>query len=248
MGGAQPARPSYHCSQYHNSGRSTCFHNTIKEAPLVSVISRKIQDEYLSEPALARLRKALEKEQGRSRPRPEDRKRLKAELEQLDRKIDQGAERVLEAPSELVPTLYRKLEEFKSDRDRLNAELEALARHDTQRNGKDGSEIDRAIEALKNLGAALNKARPEDSKELLASIVTKIELFYDHGETGAGRKTSIFSHGVIYLRPDAGESRGRDSAKSTHLSNTRPFTQSRDGTSPFGPRTHRRSRKQRQPE
>ena len=64
-------------------------------------------------------------------------------------------------------------------------------------------------------------APTEDTKELLSSIVTKIELHFDHEETVAGRKTSVFSHGTIYVRPDAGEARSTD-PKSTQLTNKGP--------------------------
>ncbi|MDA1052440.1 MAG: recombinase family protein, partial [Planctomycetota bacterium] len=225
MGGSKPKNPRYHCRLYHQSGSSVCYCNTISEAPLVSCIVRKIQEKYLSPAALDRLRKALAQEQERTRPRPRDLSRLRKEIDVLDQKIDQGAERILEVSSEIVPMLVRKVEEFKSERDRLNQELESLARHETRSNGKDDSEIDRAIKALKTLGKALERAKPEDTRDLLSSIVSKIELFYDHEETAGGRKTSEFSHGLIHLRPTAGEARGTqpDSGNSTHMNNNRPI-------------------------
>ena len=223
MTGLRSKAPRYRCLLYHQSGRGSCYCNSIDEAPLVSVIVDKIRSKYLSDSALARLRKALEKEQERSRPRPRDLSRLRKEIEALDHKIDLGAERILEAPTEIVSTLYRKLEEYKSERDRLSRDLEALSRHETNGTGKDDKEIDRAIKALRTLSKALNRAKPEDTKELLGSIVSKIELYFDHQETKAGRKTSKFSHGLIYIRPDAGEARAAQpgSSKSTTLNNNR---------------------------
>ena len=225
MGGLQPKNPVYRCRLYHQSGKSACYCNSISEAPLVSCIVRKIQEKYLSPAALDRLRKALAQEQERTRPRPRDLSRLRKEIEALDRKIDQGADRILEVSSEIVPMLVRKVEEFKSERDRLNQELESLTRHETRSNGKDDSEIDRAIKALKTLGKALDKAKPEDTRDLLSSIVSRIEVHYSHQETAGGRKTSEFSHGLIHLRPDVGGGRAAqpDSGNSTHLNNKRPF-------------------------
>ncbi len=232
MGGLRPKNPIYRCRLYHQSGKSACYCNSISEAPLVSCIVRKIQEKYLSPAALDRLRKALAQEQERTRPRPRDLSRLRKEIDVLDRKIDQGAERILEVSSDIVPILVRKVEEFKSERDRLNQELESLARHETRSNGKDDSEIDRAIEALKTLGKALDKAKPEDTRDLLSSIVSKIEVHYSHQETAGGRKTSEFSHGLIHLRPDVGGGRAAqpDSGNSTLLSNNRPFFGNRDLT------------------
>ena len=188
-------------------GASACYNNTIEEGPLVRCIVRKIQEQYTSETALNRLRKALEAEQGRTRPRPRDLARLRREIEVLDRKIDNAEDTVLEAPPEIRSGLYRKLQEFTAERDRLKTELGSLTARETRPDKRDGSEVDRAIDALRTLGEALTAAGPEETRELLASFVSRIELYYDHQETEGGRKTSSFSHGLVYVRPDAGEGR-----------------------------------------
>jgi len=213
MGGIRPKKPTYRCRLYQQSGKAACYCNTMKEGPLASVIVKKIQDRYLCDSALDRLREAIRREQTRTAPRPKDLKRIKAAIAKLDTKIDNAEDATLEAPANLRPGLYAKLEELTNDRDRLKAELAALTPHATQSNGKDDAEVDRAIDALRDLGTAFSKARPEDTKELLTSVVSKIELHYDHGETESGRSTSRFTHGTIFVRPAIGES--------TLLSNTR---------------------------
>ena len=47
------------------------------------------------------------------------------------------------------------------------------------------AEIEAAINTLRNLGEAIGKARPEETRELMASIVSKIEL---HFVPGTGRR------------------------------------------------------------
>ncbi len=85
-----------------------------------------------------------------------------------------------------------------------------------------GTEVDRAIEALKRLREALEQAKPEDSRELLTSIVTKIELHFEEDTTG--RQKRAFSHGLIYIRPEAGESRGvHPDSEVTQLITNRPY-------------------------
>ena len=207
MGGIpQSSGLAYKCRTYHQSGATACHCNTIAEAPLVAVIVGKVQDRYLSDDALARLRRAIEKAQNRSKPRPRDLDRLRREIDSLDKKIDRGAERVLNAPADLLPMIYRKLEEARAQRDRLKAELDALTSREVRSNGKDGSEIDQAINALRDLGEALSKASPTDTKKLLSQIVTRIELHFEDNTTG--RQKRAFSHGTIHIRPDAGESQG----------------------------------------
>ncbi len=68
------------------------------------------------------------------------------------------------------------------------------------------------------------------TREMLSSIVTRIELRFDHEETGSGRHTSTFRDGTIYLRPDAGEARSSN-PKSTQLSKIGPVLERRE----YGP-------------
>ena len=136
-------------------------------------------------------------------PRPRDLSRLSKQIETLDHKIDQGADRVLDAPSEIVPTLYRKIEDLKTERDRLKSDLESLTSRDNRSGGKDDQEIGQAIAVLKSLGKALAKARPEETKELLSSIVSKIELNFEHKPIS--RRRNVLTSGTIYLCPTAGD-------------------------------------------
>jgi len=225
MGGlSRSSGALYRCRLYHQTGRSACYCNTIGEGPLVDVVSRKIRERYLSEAALDRLRRKVEKKLA-ERDRPPSRRdleRLEKEIETLDRKIDQGAERVFDAPAEIVPTLYHKLEEHKTERDRLRAKLDALTSREKRPSSNIGSQVDQAIEALRGLREALERARPEDSRELLSSIVSRIELHFDHEETEGGRHRNTFSHGTIYVRPDAGSGAETD-PNSTQLSNIGPM-------------------------
>ena len=118
--------------------------------------------------------------------------------------------------------IYRKLEETRSERDRLKAELDSLTSRETRSNGMDDEVVDRAIEALRDLGAALNKADPADTKRLLSQIVTRIELHFE--DDTSGRQKRAFSHGEIYLRPDAGEAQGtQPDGEVTHLNTIGPY-------------------------
>jgi len=229
MGGfVQSAIPSYRCRTYHQTGATVCHRNTIKEAPLVDVIARKVRDLYLSDAALTRLRRAMEKAQEQSRPRPGDLSRLRREIDSLDQKIDRGAERVLEAPADLLPTIYRKLEETRSERDRLKAELASLTSRESRSNGRGDKVIDRAIEALRDLGDALSKASPKDTKELLSQIVTRIELHFEDGTTG--RQKRAFTHGDIYVRPDVGGNQDiQPGGQVTHMNKIRPILERSSG-------------------
>ena len=207
MGGVtQSQRPIYKCRIYHKSGAATCFCNTLPEEPLVSVVAKKLQDRYLSEPALARLRQKIEAklaEEDRL-PSRSELDRLQREIVSLDQKIDRGAERVLEVPDDLLPAIYGKLKEYRSERDRLQTELDAI---NSQKTRSDKPDVDQTIAVLRSLREALSKASPADTKRLLASIISRIDL---HFTEGTGRRKRDFTHGTIHVRPNAGENGGTE--------------------------------------
>jgi len=224
MGGlSRNSNAIYRCQTYHQTGTAACYCNTSPESPLVKVVAEKIRDQYLSETALVRLRREIEAKLAKEdrQPTRRDLERLRREIDALDQKIDRGAERVLEAPDDLLPTIYRKLEETRSERDRLKAELDSLTSRESRSNGRNNKAIDRAIEALKDLGKALSKASPKDTKELLSQIVTRIELHFEDDTTG--RKKRAFTHGDIYLRPAIGGNQDiQPGSEVTHMNKKRP--------------------------
>lgn len=213
LGGNRPGRkrlPHYMCRTYLQGGSSACWHNTVKEAPLLDCITAKIKEEYCSPEARARLREAIKAEQQRSATPQADAARLRKQIEALDVKIEQGTERVFDAPQELVPSLYKKLEAFKSDRERLKAELQALTARKTRSDEDQALELERAMAALDSLETVFEKAEPAEVQELLHSLISRIELHFEHGTRGK-YKTSRFSHGKVLLRPS-----------SSHLASTWP--------------------------
>ena len=129
---------------------------------------------------------------------------LKREIARLDRTIDQAAERVLAAPEAIVGTLFRKLEEFKAERDRLRRSLELLARRERRSGGSEAQDVERAMQALDAMEETLQRAEPVAVRELLQGIVSRIVLRYEHGTRGTKLRTSRFERGEILTRPDEG--------------------------------------------
>jgi len=192
----------YMCRTFHAKGKSACFCNTIREDRLLGCVVGMIQREYLSEKAVERLRKKIHKQQEAERRTvaPIDCKRLRKKIQDLDQKIDQGAERVFSAPEGIVDRLYAKLDELRRERDNLQDQIRAaeMPRNGTQ--GTDEREVEEALETLRDLRSAIEDADPEDLRELLVSIVSRIELHYSHDTSGKKAKNT-FEHGTIFVRP-----------------------------------------------
>ncbi len=197
---ANKREPFYMCRTYLQAGSAACWHNSIPEAPLVATIVDKIREEYFSPTARDRIRKAIEKEQTETASKPAGTIRLRREIDSLDAKIERGAERVLDAPDDLVPAVYRKLEELKRERDRLKAELGVLSQRKTRSRPEADREVEQAMHALDELQGTLDGAEPAELRELLREFVSEIVLRFEH-ETRGKRRTARFVDGEVLLRP-----------------------------------------------
>ncbi|NLX95979.1 MAG: recombinase family protein [Rhodopirellula sp.] len=206
MAGAPVRRKQlvYRCHTYQDGGKSACFRNQIPEDRLIAAVARKLHQEYWGENAIERQRKAIRKRQAaeKRRSKPLDETRVRSRIEALDRQIDQGTERVFSAPEGLVARLYAKLDELRTERDQLRSQLDATGRDENGSNGRQEKEVDEAVEALRDLRRALEEADPEDRRDLLRQIISRIELHFSHEDVG-GKTKNTFTHGTIFVRPDA---------------------------------------------
>jgi DNA invertase Pin-like site-specific DNA recombinase len=193
---------SYLCSGYIRGGRAAgCGHHSVLERDLVPVILTKLRDaifagghkDALREQIMAR----LAGKQGSQSSRLADLKRQAADL---DRQIDQGADRLLKAPDDLMDILAPKLSAMREERKRLAKELAASTKGDNAVDVEAMAEA--AIDRLWTLSAEFEKANPAQLKELLRRIVSKVELFFDEHRT-AQRTFYRCVRGIVQLQPAA---------------------------------------------
>jgi DNA repair exonuclease SbcCD ATPase subunit len=91
---------------------------------------------------------------------------------------------------------------LRAERDRLRAQLEDAKR---QRDGTDQQtieEVETAIRKLQNLRQAFDKTTPAETRELLASLVSRIDLFFDRHKCRKYTRTT-FREGLVCVRPDS---------------------------------------------
>jgi DNA repair exonuclease SbcCD ATPase subunit len=169
----------------------------------VECVVRIIQENYLSEASLNRLRKALWQECKARTVAGESLgvESIERRIEELGRRIDNGADRIFSAPASLTNTLYAKLEQLRAERDRLRAQLEAAERQKAGTDRQEFKEVEDAISALADLRGAFEKAHPAATRELLASLVSRIDLFFDRHQHGKYTRTT-FREGLVHVRPD----------------------------------------------
>jgi len=195
-------RKMYTCSSHHFQGKKVCTRNTISETALVECVVRIIQENYLSEASLNRLRKALRREcKARTAAGGEslDVESIERRIENLGRRIDNGVDRIFSAPASLTNTLYAKLEQLRAERDRLRAQLEAAERQKAGTDRQEFREVEDAISALADLRGVFERAEPVATRELLTSLVSRIDLFFDRHRHGKYTRTT-FREGLIRVR------------------------------------------------
>ena len=197
-------RKMYTCSSHHFQGKTVCTRNTIAETALVDCISQIVREQYLSEANLDRLRKSLRREYKASAvaSEPLNVENIRQQVEVLGRQIDNGVERVFSAPASLTNTLYTKLEQLRGEHDRLRAQLDAAERQQAGADREELKEVEDAISELADLRGAFEKADPADTRELLTSLVSRIDLFFDRHQQGKYTRTT-FREGLVHVRPPA---------------------------------------------
>ena len=191
----------YTCSGYQQKGKNFCSFNNVVEGSLVEAIVRLIEQRYLSDAALGRLRQTIHKLQAAQAKPDLDAGIIRQQIKKLDKQIGVGTERVFSAPENLIGSIYAKLDQLKAERDRLQAQLESQAKPGKVSSFDLEQKVEAAIEALKDLRQAIRDADPADTRELLRQIVSRIELSFDKHQAGKYTK-STFREGIIYVRPE----------------------------------------------
>jgi DNA invertase Pin-like site-specific DNA recombinase len=193
--------PRYMCRTYQQGGKAACFENGVPETPLLACVAQKIREHYCSAEARREVREALTAEHEADGVAAHESARLRKQIAELAVKIDRGAARVLEAPDDLVPTLYRKLEELRAEQTRLRAELETLTARKTRTRQEAAEEMRQAMRALDELEEHFQRLQGAELRELIQAFVDRVELYFEHGRRGK-LTSSRFVRGEIVLRPE----------------------------------------------
>jgi DNA invertase Pin-like site-specific DNA recombinase len=195
-------REKYVCSGYRMKGRAACQPNVIHEQPLLDCVIRKLQEDFLSPENLNKLRAEIMRQLRRDEHRdPAQAQRLRKQISELDRKIDQGTERFLAAPADLTEGLAAKLREWRGRRDELRAALKEAERHQASEGNDLEEKVDRAIAMLHGLRERLQQADPAQLREVIGEMVSQIECWFEH-VWKVKRAQCELVRGLIHLRPD----------------------------------------------
>ena len=206
-GGKTYRYQKYICSSNTRGDRS-CGHHAIRQEVIVRAILEKIRADLLRGD-LERLKKHLRKRLQKQRQNKPDKRRLnrlQKRLGELDKQIDQGAERVLTAPEGLLDILTSKLQQFKEERAHVDAELRAARQSAAPVDVE--SEVDRVASKAWSLLAELEAAEPAKLREILRQAVDRVELSFTARQQGKRNRYEATGGRVLFRELSGFASRG----------------------------------------
>jgi len=152
----------------------TCEHYSISAKVLDEYIVDLLKQRVCSPEAIRRLRQKIERQKAeRSTMQPARVKSLKAQVDELSRKIKRGVENLLVADTRNVPEMSDALNALRTQRAGLEAELEGI---DVA--SKPPVSADAAIERLERLAEVLAAPNRAKVRDVLHALIERVELWF----------------------------------------------------------------------
>jgi hypothetical protein len=187
-------RIGYVCSTYARSGGAGCERYRAPEEPLLQFVLNGIQASYFNPESQQRLEAEIARQLGeRNEEAGRGTGKLASAIAKLERDIDQGAQRILAAPPELVPLLTEKVRAWQEELKRLKAEQAAQAPLKATRLPS----VAKAMDQLGNLEEKLKQADPALTRDLIRQAVARVECWFTRRRRGS-RDVRTLDRGIIY--------------------------------------------------
>jgi site-specific DNA recombinase len=189
-------RRNYICRGYLAHGATYCNRNPVAEAPLLTVLMRKLKEAFLDATNLAKLREEIAALEAEERS-DENIARLRKVAADLAAKIDQGNERLVILPPDRVPGVVVQLRKWEQDQKAVLAELGRLEKESPVK------DLEQSIEDAEAILWKLQEALTEDDRPLLRQLfrdmISRVELCWNH-EKASGKTWCRLKGGTIWMR------------------------------------------------
>jgi site-specific DNA recombinase len=195
----------YRCNGYCEHGPlHPCASNLIHEDVLLAALIAKVKEIYLDPDRLARLREVIRRQDQEDTHEDTARAGQLAErLAELSRKIERGTEVLMdELDKRLVEGHRRHLQGLHDQKDRVQAELDALAMPQAKEDLEEG--VNAALAELEHFLEVVREGEPALVRVALADLISKVELFFQIRPRGKKQKTGDFVKALVYVRADFG--------------------------------------------
>jgi site-specific DNA recombinase len=196
---------AYLCSGYNLYGKAVCLHHEVDADALGKAVLAKLEAQaadFLAPGNVEALRAEIARQDAaESGQATGDEKRLRVRLADLERKVQQAADRVLDEENEsIVPELRARLLARKQERDAAQAQLAAMEAKPATA-ADHGAGVDAAIAMMTRLVGCV---RSEDAAELQAVLrewVSYVEVWFRQVPHKRGPRNH-FARGLVFVRED----------------------------------------------
>jgi site-specific DNA recombinase len=193
------SRRYYQCSRYNSFGRAHgCNPNYVREDMMLSAVVKKLGQAYFNPTVLEALKKEIRSREAASGNTVSERV-LTARLARLDESIKTAAKRLMTEDESLVEECRAVLIDLKEQRAKTATELDSARTRAATTEDLD-AKVERIMGRLARLETVLKKADPADARALLAEMIDRIELHFNH-KTTSRHVRSEFARGLIYVNP-----------------------------------------------
>jgi DNA invertase Pin-like site-specific DNA recombinase len=194
-------RRVYMCGSYNNCGGVACHYNAVDADALAAALLGKLKaawgDGANVDAILAEVGRQDREEAGQGHRKAET---IKSRLRQIDADLAEGIDRLRSIDLDLLDGYQQGLKAIKAEREQLAAELRRAEAEPTQAAELRGK-IEGALDVLRRLGAATAGQEPDLLREVLAEVVTKVEVWFSHETTGK-RTRCRFARALVWVRED----------------------------------------------
>jgi DNA invertase Pin-like site-specific DNA recombinase len=178
----------------------TCGSYAVREQVILDKLTDRLLQVYLSEERLAGLEAQLADRAGARHAQAPDRAaRLARQREALDADIRRAAQNVLRCRDN-VDLLNEQLTQLRQKREKLTREVEEAEKEQARPAVAATEKVAEAFARLRDLRAALARARPEDLAAVLRCLVSRVDVYFKPVEKGR-RRWFAFAKGVVKFRP-----------------------------------------------
>lgn len=202
----------YVCRGYLAHGSRFCHRNSVPEKGITRVLVRKLQQAYLDPVHLRELRQGAEALEADLRSEA-NLIRLQKRIEELDRQIAKGNERLTTLPDDRIPGLVATLRLLEQERKAVRDELRRVETESPVQKLED--QVALAESVLWRLEDAMQAENVPLFREIMRELVERVTLHWTHRQAGKVTRAKFLGGEIVpraspepsMLYPSAGRSR-----------------------------------------
>jgi hypothetical protein len=205
-GGRSYTYRRYLCYANMRFGPGTCRRNQATQEVVLQEVAALLRENFADPGRLRDLKATLEDEAAlQGKARDGERAALAARVADLDAALAEGARRLVRIDDDLLPDYQAELRRLRAERDRLAADLAALDEA-ADAGARRAALVGEALGDLADLEGTIAEATPAEVRDLLAGVVTKITLHFEHGEQlSRGRRRTRFASLEVDFHPEVAD-------------------------------------------